>query len=99
MADYNYSVKTNELDTAAQKIGTIIQDYGKHYDDLFNTIKSIENSNMGDDINALIEKVTPYRKQFDEMKEALISFKSHLEKASSGYKETELGNKNRVGSI
>ena len=99
MADYNYSVKTADLDSAAQKIGTIIQDYGRHYEELFGTIKGVENSNMGDDIKALIDKVTPYRKQFEEMKQALESFKTHLEKASADYKETELGNKNRVGNI
>ncbi len=95
-----YRVQTSELDSAKNTVSSIATQYGEKYASLFATIKAIKSGvNEGEDIDEFINKVTPYEKNFAEMKEALDKFATHLEQSSAAYKETEKGNKQRVSNI
>lgn len=95
----DYKVKTSELDSVKNQVSNIAKKYEEEYKKLFSTVKSIEKSNEGDDIREFIAKVTPYEKNFIEMKEELEAFSRFLGKASEDYLKTEAGNKARTKDI
>ena len=88
MARGQIIVETSQLDTTANQVDQLANDYESEYNALFSTVQDLQNAWAGEDNVAFTTQIEGFRDDFQRMTQLMRDYAAYLRKAAAAYRET-----------
>ena len=89
MAQGKIIVETSRLDSTADQVDRLAEEYESEYGSLFNTVRDLQNAWSGEDNVAFTNQIEGFRDDFQRMTRLMRDYAEYLRKAAASYRETQ----------